>query len=44
MDISDESELEAIKREARSVEGKTPDERIAMFIRLMEAVKKRRRI
>jgi hypothetical protein len=40
MSISDESDLEAIKREARSVEGKTPEERIAMFISLMEAAEK----
>jgi hypothetical protein len=40
MSISDESELEAIKRAARSSEGKTPEERIAMFIKLMEEAEK----
>jgi hypothetical protein len=32
------SELETIKRDAISSEGKTPEQRTAMFIRLMEAV------
>jgi hypothetical protein len=40
MSIPNESELDAIKREARSVERKSPEERIAMFISLMEAVEK----
>jgi hypothetical protein len=40
MSTSDESELEAIKREARNIEGKTPEERLAMFISLMEVVEK----
>ena len=33
-----QSELEAIKRHAQSSEGKSPEERIAMFIDLMNTV------
>jgi hypothetical protein len=33
-----QTEFEAIKRDAYSSEGKTPEERTAMFIGLMEAV------
>jgi hypothetical protein len=38
MNIYAQTELEAIKRDAYSSEGKTPEERIAIFIGLMEAV------
>jgi hypothetical protein len=38
MNIYAQTEFEAIKRGAYSSEGKTPEERTAMFIGLMEAV------
>jgi hypothetical protein len=38
MNVIAQSEFETIKRDAYSSEGKTPEQRTAMFIRLMEAV------
>jgi len=38
MDVFAQSEFEATKRDAFSSEGKTPDERIAMFLDLMKAI------
>jgi hypothetical protein len=37
-DLYAQSEFEAIKRDAFSSEGKTPEERTAMFLDLMETV------
>ena len=38
MNVYAQTEFEAIKRDAYSSEGKTPEERTAMFVGLMEAV------
>lgn len=38
MNVFAQSEFEAIKRDAQSSEGKTPEERIAMFIDLLETI------
>jgi hypothetical protein len=38
MEIFSQSEIEAIKKDAYSSEGKTPAERTAMFLDLMEMV------
>jgi hypothetical protein len=38
MDVYAQTEFEAIKRDAYSSEDKTPEERTAMFIGLMDAV------
>ena len=38
LNVYAQSELEAIKRDAYTSEGKTPEQRTAMFLGLMEAV------
>ena len=38
MNIFAQSELETTKRDAQSSEGKTPEERTAMFLDLMETI------
>jgi len=39
MAIFSQSEVESIKKDALTSEGKSPDERTAMFLSIMEAVK-----